>query len=221
MFKVKFWIIILIAFLTTSPISVIAGNEKFPSEMTEHVTINDLVMWVEYSYDMNLSFVTLNFTIATVYYPSQNYYPNFYIEYAKFEVLDISSPLNEESGYVFNLTQKSTLYSPKEISTSLTVIPKTQPGPSHYIRVYCFLKFRRLESSNWTIATIPFTLYFHFYDRNNWWQLQTDNAYLKEKLSSSMILTYIFAITTFISLCATIFFGLQWRRLRKILESIK
>jgi hypothetical protein len=189
------------------------------TESTEQVVVNDLVVWIEYTYDrMNISLVILNFTISPLYY--KQYMPNFYIAYAKFEVLDISAPLNEEYGYVFNLTSEHALYSPDKISTALIVSPKAQEFPRNYIRVTGFLKFRNLKSLEWTIAVIPFTLHFIQYDYSNWWQLKMENNSLETRLSDSMNLMHTLTAATIVLLATTAFFGLEWRRQRKILRKM-
>jgi hypothetical protein len=214
--------IILFCVLAIGLASINVAEAQPVTEMTEQVHVNDLLVWIEYSYDTtNISCVTLKFTISPLYYEPYQYMPNLFIEFAMFEIMDISSPLNSEYSYSFNLTSERPLYSPNQMSTTLTVFPKVQESPPHYIRVYGTFKFRHLESSQWTIANIPFTLRFSLYDRFNWLALKTDNNSLETSLNSSTNMAYTFAAATLILLATTAFFGLEWRRYRKILKSIR
>jgi hypothetical protein len=214
--------IILICVLAIGSALINVAEAEPITEMTEQIYVNDLRVWIEYSYDTaNISCVTLKFTISPCYYEPYQYMPNLFIEFATFEIMDISAPLNSEGSYSFNLTLERALYSPNQLSTTLTVFPKVQESPPHYIRVYGVFKFRHLESSEWTVANIPFTLRFSQYDHFNWLGLKTDNNSLEASLNSSTNLAYTFAAATLVLLATTAFFGLEWRRQRKILKSIK
>ncbi|MEM3356767.1 MAG: hypothetical protein QW166_02955 [Candidatus Bathyarchaeia archaeon] len=218
----KSWISIILCALVIglAPINVVEAEPV--TEIIEHVLVNDLIVWIEYSYDTtNISCVTLKFTISPLYNEPYKYMPNLYIEFAMFEIMDISAPLNSEYSYSFNLTSEHALYSPNQVSTTLTVFPKVREYPPNYIRVYGILKFRHLESSEWTIANIPFKLPFSQYDLSSWWQLEADKSSLEASLSGSTNLIYAFAAATLVLSATTAFFGLEWKRQRKILKSIR
>jgi len=222
MVREKSWIVILTCSLVIGSVLINVGKAEPTTGKTEQVCINDLVVWIEYSYDItNISLITLNFTISP-YYWIGHYMSNLYIEYATFKIMDISAPLNEVGSYDFNLTSERALYSPNNVTTELSgVVPIVQEFPPHYIRVYGFFKFRHLESSDWTVAVIPFTLSFSQYDYFSWGQLKADNNSLKASSSGSQNLMYAFAVATAVLLTTTAFFGLEWRRQRRILKSIK
>ncbi|MEM3616464.1 MAG: hypothetical protein QXM65_07805 [Candidatus Bathyarchaeia archaeon] len=218
--KSQIFILVCVLVIGLALINVVEAEPV--TEITEHVLVNDLIVWIEYSYDTtNISYVTLKFTISPLYYEPYQYMPNLYIEFAKFEIMDISAPLNSEYSYSFNLTSEHALYSPNQVSTTLTVFPKVREYPPNYIRVYGILKFRHLESSEWTIANIPFRLPFSFYDFYSWQQLEADKSSLETSLSDSKNLIYAFAAATLVLSATTAFLGIEWRRQRKILKSMR
>lgn len=191
------------------------------------VSINDLYVDIEYWYSYNdtaISNVTIEFTVYPRYWADM---PNFYIDYVKFSVMDISAPLTTEYSYDFTFASAVTLLSPNNITTkSSGIVPKLTDFPPHYIRVDSYVKFRYLESSEWTWAVIPFTLHFRQYDFHIWNQIENDynelkNDYndLKHSIAGLNNLMYFFVGTTIIFLIATAFFGFEWWRHRKLLKS--